>query len=105
MEAPDECGHHGDIEGKVKSIELIDEKVVGPLVEALGKMGDYRILVMPDHPTPIAVKTHTHNPIPYLIYDSAKKAEEKDRRYTEKDAETTGIYIDPGYTLMKKFLG
>lgn len=105
MEAPDECGHHGDIEGKVKSIELIDEKVVGPIVEALGKMGDYRILVMPDHPTPIAVKTHTHNPIPYLIYDSAKKAEEKDRRYTEKDAETTGIYIDPGYTLMKKFLG
>lgn len=105
MEAPDECGHHGDIEGKVKSIELIDEKVVGPLVEALGKMGDYRILVMPDHPTPIAVKTHTHNPIPYLIYDSAKKAEEKDRRYTEKDAETTGIYIDPGYTLMKRFLG
>ena len=105
MEAPDECGHHGDIEGKVKSIELIDEKVVGPLVEALGKMGDYRILVMPDHPTTIAVKTHTHNPIPYLIYDSAKKAEEKDRRYTEKDAETTGIYIDPGYTLMKKFLG
>lgn len=105
MEAPDECGHHGDIEGKVKSIELIDEKVVGPLVEALGKMGDYRILVMPDHPTPIAVKTHTHDPIPYLIYDSTKVSEEREIRYTENDAKTTGIYIDPGFTLMKKFLG
>ena len=105
MEAPDECGHHGDIEGKIKSIELIDEKVVGPITDALKGMGDYRILVMPDHPTPISIKTHTHEPVPYLIYDSTKKSSEpSELRYTEKDAATTGIYVDPGYTLMKRFL-
>lgn len=105
MEAPDECGHRHEVQNKVKSIELIDEKVVGPIKEALDGLDDYRILVMPDHPTPLALRTHTHDAVPYLIYDSRYPEIRSDnRKYTEADAGNTGVYIGEGYTLMHRFL-
>ena len=104
MEAPDECGHHGDIEGKIRSIELIDEKVVKPVVDYLKSTGeDFRVLITPDHPTPIALKTHVRDAIPFVIYDSRKDTG-LNLEYTEENAKSTGLYIEPGYKLMEKFL-
>ena len=105
VEAPDECGHHGDLEGKIQAIEQIDEQIVGPLLEGLEKAGeDYAILVMPDHPTPIAIKTHVSDPIPYLLYRNTKAAGLGADTYTEKTAKASGIYVEHGYELMKRLL-
>ncbi len=104
MEAPDECGHHGDIEGKIRSIELIDEKVIKPVIDYLNSTGeDFRVLITPDHPTPIALKTHVRDAIPFVIYDSRKDTG-LNLEYTEENAKPTGLYIEPGYKLMEKFL-
>lgn len=104
MEAPDECGHQGDALNKKYSVELIDKKVVGYLREELEKRGvEYKMLILPDHPTPITLKTHVSDPVPYVIYHSGSdKGSGLD--YTEKNAESTGVYVDKGYTLMDKFL-
>jgi len=105
MEAPDECGHRGELDNKKLSIELIDKEVVGPIVEAMKKAGeDFSILVMPDHPTPIKIKTHTSDPVPFLIYRSDDERESGIESYSEKTASSTGLYIEKGYTLMQKFL-
>lgn len=106
IEAPDECGHRGEIENKVKAIELIDEKILAPLVEYLNNCGeDYKILICPDHPTPLAIKTHTDKPVPYLVYTSNNKIESGFDKFSEKNAEATGIYNEYGFTLMGKFIG
>ncbi len=102
MEAPDECGHRGEVDNKIKSIELIDEKVVGFLRENL-KGTDYKMLIMPDHPTPLSLKTHVSDPVPYVIYDS-RRENGSQLAYNEKNAEKTGKYIAEGYTLMSYFL-
>ena len=106
MEAPDECGHHGDLEHKIFSIEQIDKLVVGPVISALKGMGeDFAILVCPDHPTPIATKTHCSNPVPYLIYKSNKNFEGSlATKYDEENAENTKNVIENGVKLMQKFL-
>ncbi len=104
MEAPDECGHHGDIGGKIRSIELIDEEVVKPVIDYLKASGeDFRVLITPDHPTPIDLKTHVRDAIPFVIYDSRNK-KGSCLTYTEENAKSTGIYIEPGFKLMEKFL-
>lgn len=104
MEAPDECGHHGDIGGKIRSIELIDEKVIKPVVDFLkSRDEDFRVLITPDHPTPIALKTHVRDAIPFVIYDSRHDTG-LNLDYTEENAKTTGLYIDPGHKLIEKFL-
>lgn len=106
VEAPDECGHHGDMEGKVRSIELIDEQIVGPLLAGLEKAGEeYAILVMPDHPTPIAIKTHISDPIPYLLYRSNDKVESGLDTYDEVTAASTGRFVPEGFRLMNQLLG
>lgn len=106
VEAPDECGHHGDMEGKIRSIELIDEEIVGPLLAGLEKAGEeYAILVMPDHPTPIAIKTHISDPIPYLLYRSNEPIESGIETYTEETGKSTGRYVAQGHELMRKLLG
>lgn len=102
MEAPDECGHQGDSEGKVKSIELIDEKVVGYILDEL-KDEDLRILVCPDHPTPLATKTHSSAPIPFLIYDS-KCIKDGVSAYTENECSKTGVELNSGDELVEMFL-
>ncbi|PWM70348.1 MAG: cofactor-independent phosphoglycerate mutase [Bacillota bacterium] len=104
IEAPDECGHQGDTEHKIWSVEQIDEKVVGFLKTELEKRGEpFSLLVMPDHPTPIAVKTHVSDPVPYLLYRSGE-TQSGAALYSEKAAKATGIYVERGCELMKKFL-
>ncbi|MDE7330487.1 MAG: cofactor-independent phosphoglycerate mutase [Clostridia bacterium] len=103
MEAPDECGHHGDYKNKVKSIELIDEKVIGTIIKRFNDAGeDFAMLVCPDHPTPCAIKTHTSNPIPYLLYTNVKSLSNGAVRYTEDEAEKTGEYLPEGHKLIEK---
>jgi len=104
VEAPDECGHHGDPEGKTRAIELIDEKILGPVLEYLKGQGEFRVLLAPDHPTPIEIRTHSSDPIPFVLYDSAKAGEAPAERYTEKLAEATGVYLDKGWELMGKLI-
>jgi len=104
VEAPDECGHRNETENKVKSISLIDKLILSPVVDALEKMGDFKVLVTPDHPTPISLRTHTNDPVPYMIYDSRQKKHLTDE-YNEKSAKSTGIYIPEGCSLMRTFLG
>lgn len=104
MEAPDECGHRGEADNKVRAIELIDEKVVGPVLDALEASGEpFSILLLPDHPTPLAIKTHSREPVPYLIYRSDEKASGIPC-YCEADAAAQNHLIPDGVTLMKRFL-
>ena len=104
MEGPDECGHQGDAAHKKLAVERIDEKVVGFLKDKLKALGiDYKMLILPDHPTPVKLKTHTSDPVPYIIYNSKHEAD-GDLPYTEKNAEKTGIYIEEGYKLMSHFI-
>lgn len=106
MEAPDECGHHGDAEHKIFSIEQIDEKVVKPIVDELNARGeDFSMLIAPDHPTPLCCMTHVSDPIPYIIYRSNKIVDSGVKSYTEDDAEKTGVFVDSGVKLMRRFLG
>ena len=105
MEAPDECGHQGDIEHKVYSIEQIDRKVVGPIAEGLRAAGeDFAMLVCPDHPTPIAVRTHVSDPVPYLLYCSRETGRCGASSYNESSAKGTGIFVEHGWELMQKLL-
>ena len=104
MEAPDECGHQGNAEKKKLSVELIDEKVVGFLRNKLDEAGiEYKMLILPDQPTPIKLKTHVSDPVPYVIYKSGSK-EGSGLVYNEKNADITGVYIDKGHNLMKHFI-
>lgn len=102
VEAPDECGHRHEITNKVKAIELIDEKILAPVLSYLEKSGDYKILIMPDHATPLALRTHTNDPIPYLIYDSRKKLDGV-KCFCEESAKETERYLPIGHDLMGRF--
>ena len=105
MEAPDECGHHGDFVHKVYSIEQIDKVVIPTLMEKLQASGmDFTMLVTPDHPTPCACKTHVSEPVPYLIYSSKKNLGNGAARYTEDEAAKTGQYVADGYKLIERLL-
>lgn len=105
MEAPDECGHHGDVKNKIYSIEQIDEKVVGPIVKGLEDLGeDFAVLIAPDHPTPIATKTHCADPVPYLIYKSYNKIQSGANSYDEFEGEKSGIFVENGYELIERLI-
>lgn len=104
VEAPDECGHRGEIENKVKAIEMIDEHILGPVVEFLKDYDDFAVLVCPDHPTPLSIRTHTSTPVPYLIYDSKNEINSGVKVFCEKEARETGNYIEKGFTMMNYFL-
>lgn len=103
VEAPDECGHRHEIENKVKAIEIIDEKILGPVLEALEKYDDYKIIILPDHPTPLALKTHTNDPVPFLIYKKSEK-HKGCNTFSEATAKSTGLFIDTGYKIMEYFI-
>ena len=103
VEAPDEMGHQGSVERKVQAIEFLDQRLIAHLKEALDASGeDYRMLILPDHPTPICVRTHTSDPIPYLLYDSRKAFEGGTGVYNEKAAREGGIDVAHGYELIDK---
>lgn len=105
MEAPDECGHHGDVKHKIYSIEQID-KVTERIYNGLKQAGeDFKILICPDHPTPIKVMTHVSDPIPYIIYDSTNEKNGGAVSYNENTAKETGVFIEHGYDLVPKMVG
>ncbi len=100
VEAPDEMGHQGSVQKKVQSIEYLDERVISRVKAQMDASGEpYRMLIMPDHPTPIRIRTHTGNPVPYLLYDSTAPLDET-WSYTEAEAEKTGTYVADGYKLI-----
>lgn len=104
VEAPDEMGHQGSVEKKVKAIEYLDQRVIGPLTRALEEeKTDYRLLVMPDHPTPIRVRTHTADSVPYLLYDSTQ-LQSHTWNYNEKEAEESGNFVAKGHTIIDRLL-
>lgn len=104
VEAPDEMGHQGSVTDKVQAIEYLDSRIVGPVKAAMDASGeDYRMLVLPDHPTPIRIRTHSSDPVPYVIYDSRRQAR-KISRYSEAEAAATGAHTEKGYQLMEQFL-
>ena len=104
VEAPDEMGHQGSLERKLKAIEFLDERVIKVVKEQMDASGvDYRMLVTPDHPTPIEIRTHSSDPIPFLLYDSTRQR----RRigfYNEKEAMMSGIVVEDGYEMIEKLL-
>lgn len=104
IEAPDECGHRYEIENKVKSIELIDELVVSTIVKGLEAFKEYSILILPDHPTPLSLRTHTAEPVPFLIYRNGKTSSIGVPGYDEKTAGETGLFIEEGHTLLELFI-
>lgn len=104
LEAPDEMGHQGSVERKVQAIEYLDARVIKPLTEALDAKGvDYRLLVLPDHPTPISVRTHTSDSVPYMLYDSTDKLD-KTWDYNEKEGSASKNYVAKGYELIDRLL-
>lgn len=104
FEAPDECGHRGEAQNKVKAIEMIDSRVLTKMLGYLNGCGDdYRILIMPDHPTPLETMTHSAEPVPFLIYDSRKK-ENGVSSFTEKNAAETGEFVEHGPDIMSMLL-
>lgn len=104
VEAPDEMGHQGKIRDKIQAIEFIDEKVLKVLTEGMNKAGEaFRLLVLPDHPTPIEVRTHTADPVPYLLYDSLKE-ESGEKLFNEKTAAGTGREWEEGFRLIGHLL-
>ena len=104
LEAPDECGHRNEPENKVKAIEIIDEKILGKIIPALDKYDDYKVMVLPDHPTPIVTMTHASDPVPFMIYQKSKESDNGIESFTEATAKATGNYIEVGYELMDKFI-
>jgi len=107
VEAPDEAAHSGNLEHKLQAIESFDKEVVGTVLQGLATFGDYRVLVMPDHPTPVAKKTHTSDPVPFALYGSAGefKAPVSAPCYSEAAARQSGIMINPGHNLMQILTG
>lgn len=104
VEAPDEMGHQGSIENKLAAIENLDSRVIAPIKAAMDESGEeYRMLVLPDHPTPIRIRTHTSDPVPYVIYDS-RRQERKLAHYNEKEASATGHHFPTGYLLIDHLL-
>lgn len=110
VEAPDECGHHGDVLGKVYSIEQIDQKILAPLFEYLEsnrlQTGEhFRIMILPDHPTPISTRTHSEQPVPFMLYDSSDLQDSGVKCYCEDEAAMTGIRYSSGPDLFRAFIG
>jgi len=106
VEAPDEASHKGSFTEKIQAIEDFDSKIVRPVLDGLRQRGEaFRILVLPDHPTPLSLKTHSSDPVPFILYDSGHTPfEPLKQTYCESDALTTGIHIADGWTLMDRLI-
>ena len=105
VEAPDEAGHMGNLQLKIEAIEAFDEKIVGAILKGMKDFERYKVLVLPDHPTPLSIRTHTAHPVPYVIYsneDGAKTAHAK--TFDEVSAALSGISIEKGFELIERFL-
>ena len=105
IETPDECGHRYEPENKVKAIEYIDSRVLPIVIKGLEEIGeDYKIMILPDHPTPLSTRTHASDPVPYMIYQKSKEKDSGVESINEESAKKTGNFIDAGYELMNKFI-
>lgn len=105
VEAPDEMGHQGSAEKKIQAIEYLDQRVIAPIVKELEEQNvEYRLLILPDHPTPVRLRTHTSDSVPYLLYDNTIDLS-NDWKYNEKDAKESGNYIKDGHLMIDKLLG
>jgi len=105
VEAPDEAGHMGDLRLKIEAIETFDEKIVGAILKGMSGFGKYKILVLPDHPTPLSVRTHTADPVPYVIYSTEGRGEDVSiEGFDEASARRSGIFIEKGFELIERFL-
>jgi len=101
VEAPDEAAHNGMLNEKIKAIEAFDELVVGTILKNAAKLGDFKILVLPDHPTPISLKTHTSDPVPFVLYDSRHTRDSGIKSYDEDSAKGSGLFVEDGFKLME----
>ena len=105
VEAPDECGHRGELMNKVAAIERIDAEILGPLLKRMNDSGeDYAVLLLPDHPTPVRVRTHTHAPVPFVVYRRSQEAPSGFSVYDEESGRRGGVRIENGFELMEYFL-
>ena len=105
VEGPDECGHRAETDNKVKSVELIDKKILLPVYNYLKNCGEsFKIMILPDHPTPIRIRTHSMDPVPFMIYSSENEVESGISTFNEKTARNTGRYNPNGFTLMDCFI-
>lgn len=105
VEAPDECGHQGNVRDKIRSIELIDDELLGTLLGGLEGFEDYSMMILPDHPTPVAIRTHCPDPVPFMIYRSGSVISDEKAVYSEEYASKRELFIGQGHTLMGMFLG
>jgi len=105
VEAPDEAGHTGDLKSKLKAIEDFDEFVVGNIMHGMKQFDEYRIMVLPDHPTPIEIRTHSSDPVPFIIYDNKKERQGEPVSYDEQIASRKdALFVQEGHKLMELFL-
>ncbi|MDR1079948.1 MAG: cofactor-independent phosphoglycerate mutase [Deltaproteobacteria bacterium] len=105
LEAPDECGHQGDLDAKIRAIEAFDARIVGPILEALPSYGDFRALCSCDHYTPVSIKTHTADPVPFILYDSRNPARSGAAGYSEEEALKAGTMVPDGPSLGRLLFG
>ena len=104
LEGPDEMGHQGSVEKKVTAIERLDARIIKPIVEGLEAAGEeFRLVILPDHPTPISIRTHSADNVPYLLYDSTRE-EQHDWHYNEREARETDNFIPEGHKLIEYLL-
>jgi 2,3-bisphosphoglycerate-independent phosphoglycerate mutase len=106
VEAPDEASHNGNLKDKIQAIEDFDGKIVGPILRGLEGCEDFRLMVLSDHPTPLLLKTHSSEPVPFVIFSSqdGRKAPRKDRSFDEISAQGTGLFVERGHELLEKFI-
>lgn len=104
VESPDEAGHAGDIDEKIKAIEEIDDKILKPVIDNIGSYGDYKIAILPDHPTPIDIRTHTSKPVPLAIYSSTDNTPDDVEVYDEYSVIKGSLGLDKGYNLIKTLI-
>lgn len=104
VEAPDEAGHSGDLKNKLQAIEDFDYRVVGPMLQGLQSLGPHRVLLLPDHRTPISLKTHSSEPVPFALYDSRNRLSSQPRRFNEIAAEHTGLFVEKADLLMRALI-
>lgn len=104
VEAPDECGHRFEVDNKVRSLELIDTLILTPVLQALEAYDDYKVMILPDHATPLVLKTHTSDPVPYLIYQKSKASDNGVTVFDEVQSKSTGVHQPFGPALLDRFL-
>jgi len=106
VEAPDEASHNGNLKDKIQALEDFDGKIVGPVLQGLEKCGNFRLLVLPDHPTPLVLKTHSSEPVPFVIFSSedAGRGPERERFFDEISAQKAGLLVEKGHELLEKFI-